>query len=179
MSTSCSDLDEVTAKGREEGGHKGVRPRRGPSRRKRRTTTATQLATPTVARRSSPEECRLCLNAPPATSSSEVEMQLLECPSTGMRAHYLCLLFSSGLHQRGEEEEELKGFLVDDVKSELRRGNRLRCVHCKMKGATVGCARPKCKKSYHLPCGMSNGSMQQHFDQFKSFCSTHRSGIST
>ena len=102
-----------------------------------------------------------------------MEMQLLEGPS-GLRAHYLCLLFSSGLHQRGEEDEELRGFLAEDVRAEVRRGNRLKCVYCKRKGATVGCARQQCKKSYHLPCGMRNNSMQQHFDQFKSFCCTHR-----
>lgn len=94
--------------------------------------------------------------------------------SSALRAHYHCLLFSSGLHQKGDEDEGLKGFLPEDIRREIRRGNRLKCVYCKRKGATVGCAKTQCKKSYHLPCGMRNKSLQQHFNQFKSFCSSHR-----
>ncbi|TRY75628.1 hypothetical protein TCAL_09739 [Tigriopus californicus] len=97
---------------------------------------------------------------------------LLQCDD--LRAHHFCLLFSSGLGQRGSEDEGLRGFLPVDVRRELRRGSRLKCVYCKQKGATVGCARSTCKKSYHLPCGMRNKSVQQYFDQFKSFCSAHR-----
>ncbi len=101
------------------------------------------------------------------------DLRLLAGPR-GLRAHHLCLLFSSGLHQRGEDDEGLAGFLPQDIQQEMRRGRRLKCVYCKHKGATVGCARTQCKKSYHLPCGMRQGSLQQHFDQFKSFCPIHR-----
>ena len=59
----------------------------------------------------------------------------------------------------------IQGFLSSDVLSELKRGSRLKCVYCKKKGATVGCARPQCKKSYHLPCGLANNSLQQYYDQ--------------
>ncbi len=38
----------------------------------------------------------------------------------------------------------------------------------------MGCSRPQCKRSYHLPCGVANKSLQQHFDEFKSFCFAHR-----
>ena len=89
-------------------------------------------------------------------------------------AHYCCLLFSSGLHQQGDEEQELRGFLLEDVKKEIRRGNKLKCHYCKQRGATVGCAKSTCKKSYHLPCGAANMALHQHYDQFKSFCSQHR-----
>ena len=74
------------------------------------------------------------------------------------------MFFSAGLH----------GFLPVDVRRELKRGSRLKCVYCKKKGATVGCAKQQCKKSYHLPCGMENNSLNQFFDQFKSYCSSHR-----
>jgi len=89
-------------------------------------------------------------------------------------AHYFCLLFSSGLGQRGEEGEGLKGFLVSDIKREVRRGGRLKCVYCRKKGATVGCAEQKCKKSYHPICGQKHNSLFQFYDQFKSFCKEHR-----
>ena len=42
-------------------------------------------------------------------------------------AHYFCLLFSSGLEQRGGEGEGLRGFLAQDIRRELRRGQRLKC----------------------------------------------------
>ncbi len=45
-------------------------------------------------------------------------------------AHYFCLLFSSGLDQNGDDEEEIKGFLVADVLKEWRRGQRLKCFSC-------------------------------------------------
>lgn len=76
--------------------------------------------------------------------------------------------------QKGKENDGIKGFLASDIRKEIKRGARLKCVHCKKKGATVGCAEPKCKKSYHLPCGSNNDSLQQYFDQFKSFCKEHR-----
>ena len=84
-----------------------------------------------------------------------------------LKAHYFCLLFSSGLGQSGQETEGLQGFMPSDVRRELKRGARLKCVYCKLKGATVGCAKQECKKSYHLPCGMKHGSLQEFFDQVK------------
>jgi len=89
-------------------------------------------------------------------------------------AHYFCLLFSSGLGQRGEDCDGIKGFLPVDIRRELRRGSRLKCVFCKKKGATVGCAEAACKKTYHLNCGAKHDCLMQFFNQFKSFCSRHR-----
>ena len=89
-------------------------------------------------------------------------------------AHYFCLLFSSGLGQSGDEKEGVKGFLPADIRRELRRGSRLKCVFCKKKGATVGCAEPSCKKSYHSTCGARHDCLLQYFGQFKSLCSKHR-----
>lgn len=117
--------------------------------------------------------CRLCQSDKIPGFDGE-HGQLLECPVTKLRAHYFCLLFSSGLGQSGHESEGLHGFMPVDIRKEMKRGARLKCVYCKKKGATVGCARQQCKKSYHLPCGMQNQSLQQFYDQFKSYCSTHR-----
>jgi len=76
--------------------------------------------------------------------------------------------------QNGKEEEGIKGFLVKDIVKEFRRGARLKCTFCKKNYATVGCAVKKCKKSYHLPCGIGKGSVQQFFGDFASYCETHR-----
>ena len=56
------------------------------------------------------------------------------------RAHYFCLLFSSGLNQNGEEHEGIQGFLPQDILKEWRRGQRLKCAYCKKGYATVGCS---------------------------------------
>jgi hypothetical protein len=54
----------------------------------------------------------------------------------GLTAHHFCLLFSSGLGQQGAEGEGLRGFLLQDVRREAKRGARLKCVYCRKKGAT-------------------------------------------
>ena len=82
-------------------------------------------------------------------------------------AHYFCLLFSSGLGQRGEEREGVKGFLAEDIRREVRRGSRLKCVYCRKKGATVGCAEQKCKKSYHPNPGKTQNSLFQFLTNIK------------
>lgn len=91
-----------------------------------------------------------------------------------LHAHYFCMLFSSGLHQRGQDSEPLRGFLDADVRSELRRGTRLSCSFCKKKSATVGCCLRACKKVFHMPCGVSHNCLLQFFGDFRVYCATHR-----
>ena len=64
--------------------------------------------------------------------------------------------------------------ILHSILLQVKRGARLKCVYCKRKGATVGCSRPQCKKSYHLPCGEANRSLQQYYGKFASFCFAHR-----
>ena len=92
-------------------------------------------------------------------------------------AHYYCLLFAPGLETNGEDEEGIKGFMPKDILKEWRRGNKLKCTYCKEKGATVGCVGnfgKSCKKTYHLTCGLRNGSLQQFCGAYASYCSDHR-----
>ncbi|KAI4805553.1 hypothetical protein KUCAC02_010158 [Chaenocephalus aceratus] len=64
-------------------------------------------------------------------------------------AHQNCLLFSSALFCRNTPQfDDLFGFSVDDVLSEVKRGRQL------TRGATVGCEVGRCKKSYHYPCAV-------------------------
>uniref|UniRef100_A0A3B5L3Z3 PHD-type domain-containing protein n=1 Tax=Xiphophorus couchianus TaxID=32473 RepID=A0A3B5L3Z3_9TELE len=67
--------------------------------------------------------------------------------------HYFCLLTSSGVYQRGEENEGVFGFLVDDIKQEVRRAARMTCYGCKKKGACIGCNVSSCRRVVHFPCG--------------------------
>ncbi|RWS28674.1 putative serine/threonine-protein kinase nek3-like protein [Leptotrombidium deliense] len=94
--------------------------------------------------------------------------------SAGISCHYYCLLFACGLRQGGEDEEGILGFLVDDIRTEARRGNRLNCRFCKKKGATSACAIPQCQVKFHIPCGLKNNILNQFFGNFNSFCPSHR-----
>ena len=47
---------------------------------------------------------------------------------------------------------------LKNVTSALKRGSYIKCNHCGLKGATVGCTLPQCPKSYHLACAHAAGS---------------------
>ncbi|XP_051001705.1 G2/M phase-specific E3 ubiquitin-protein ligase isoform X1 [Acomys russatus] len=88
--------------------------------------------------------------------------------------HYYCLLMSSGIWQRGKEEEGVYGFLIEDIRKEVNRASKLKCTVCKKNGASIGCVVPQCKRSYHLPCGLQKECIFQFTGNFASFCWTHR-----
>ncbi|XP_053192174.1 G2/M phase-specific E3 ubiquitin-protein ligase [Scomber japonicus] len=90
-----------------------------------------------------------------------------------LSVHYLCLLTSCGVYQRGEEDEGVFGFLVNDIKQEMRRSARLTCTGCKKKGACVGCFVRSCRKTIHFPCGRKQKFISQFTDSFPSYCPDH------
>lgn len=90
-----------------------------------------------------------------------------------LSVHYFCLLTSCGVYQRGEEDEGVFGFLVDDIKQEIRRSARLMCFVCKKKGACVGCNIRSCRKMFHFPCGRKQMSVSQFTGLFPSYCRDH------
>lgn len=89
--------------------------------------------------------------------------------------HYFCLLFSSKGIQRGKDEEGLNGFLLEDIKNEVKRGAVIKCDICKKSGATIPCHIKKCKKNYHFSCGAE--ASPEHLYVFRnnmdSFCWNH------
>jgi len=91
--------------------------------------------------------------------------------------HYFCLLFSSHGVQKGKDEEGLNGFLAEDIRKEVKRGETIKCDFCDKGGATIPCHRKSCKKNYHFPCGALCTSPGEHFFIFRnnmdSFCYTH------
>nr|XP_057946429.1 G2/M phase-specific E3 ubiquitin-protein ligase-like [Doryrhamphus excisus]XP_057946430.1 G2/M phase-specific E3 ubiquitin-protein ligase-like [Doryrhamphus excisus] len=87
--------------------------------------------------------------------------------------HYFCLLTSCGVYQRGEDNEGVFGFLVNDIKREIRRSARLTCCACKKKGACVGCYVKSCRKMVHFPCGRKSNFISQFTENFPSYCSDH------
>ncbi|KAG8508731.1 G2/M phase-specific E3 ubiquitin-protein ligase, partial [Galemys pyrenaicus] len=80
--------------------------------------------------------------------------------------HYYCLLMSSGIWQRGKEEEGVDGFLIEDIRKEVNRASKLKCCICKKTGASIGCVAPRCKRSYHFPCGLQKECIFQFTGNF-------------
>ncbi|XP_071329714.1 uncharacterized protein phf11 [Trachinotus anak] len=109
-------------------------------------------------------------------------------------AHQNCLLFSSGIYCRNSPQfDDLFGFSVEDVMTEVKRGSKLYCNKCKKKGATAGCEVRRCKKSYHYPCAVQEGAkiteepdngkyglfcFKHHPDRLENNCSANGLGTS-
>ncbi|KAM8913942.1 G2/M phase-specific E3 ubiquitin-protein ligase isoform 1-T2 [Spinachia spinachia] len=111
--------------------------------------------------------CRLC-DDDPALLGEKVTLK-----DHNLCVHYLCLLTSCGVYQRGKEDEGVFGFLVDDIKQEVRRSARLVCSGCKKKGACVGCSVRRCRRTVHFPCGRRRDFLSQFMGLFPSFCPDH------
>ncbi|XP_049803768.1 PHD finger protein 7-like [Schistocerca nitens] len=88
--------------------------------------------------------------------------------------HYFCLLLTTHIRQNGEDDEGIRGFLLDDIKKEVRRVKNVTCSYCKKRGASIYCGTPKCHKVFHLPCGLKQSSFHQFFGAFRTFCDKHR-----
>ncbi|XP_046388613.1 PHD finger protein 7-like isoform X2 [Ischnura elegans] len=91
-----------------------------------------------------------------------------------IKCHYYCLLFSHILDQNGSDEEGILGFLLPDIRKALEKGKDMRCSYCRRPGALSKCFNSKCKRIFHLPCGLEKGSLHLYYGDFRSFCSEHR-----
>ncbi|XP_071800741.1 uncharacterized protein [Asterias amurensis] len=100
--------------------------------------------------------------------------KLLKDPDDKISVHNYCLLFASGLSQRGEDSEGINGFLLPDILSEFRRAKRLKCGYCSQPRATVGCSVQNCRRGYHFNCGFKKEAIFLFFDTFLSYCVDHR-----
>ncbi|CAN7999948.1 unnamed protein product, partial [Ixodes hexagonus] len=114
------------------------------------------------------ELCIFCLRP----ETDEVFGEMLS--TSKFHVHYFCLLFSSGLHQEGDDKEPLRGFSEANVMAEHRRGAKLKCSYCKNRYATVGCCLKMCKKMFHVYCGVANQCLLQFHDEFRAYCPDHR-----
>ncbi len=92
-------------------------------------------------------------------------------------AHMYCLYFSPGLTQNGLFDEGINGFLLPDIRKELRRASQLRCSYCDQRSAAIGCGIASCHANFHLPCGLKNGVFTQFHDpsqSYPAYCQRHR-----
>ncbi|XP_050494230.1 putative uncharacterized protein DDB_G0282133 isoform X2 [Bombus huntii] len=126
----------------------------------------------TMSKRNKPSKHRICCFC---RLSENNELEFGKFYEDGeIVTHYYCLLLSSNMQQRGKDDEGILGFLKTDIKKEISRGKRLVCSYCKKAGATLGCCNVKCKKIFHYPCGLRAGTLNQFFDEFRSYCIKHR-----
>lgn len=44
-----------------------------------------------------------------------------------------------------------------NVATAVRRSRRLRCAHCRLRGASIGCTSMDCRRSFHLACAIDSG----------------------
>ncbi|XP_035693330.1 transcriptional regulator ATRX homolog [Branchiostoma floridae] len=98
----------------------------------------------------------------------------------GVAAHFLCMLYSSGLIQEDSDSSQFEDFGMfnpEDVKKEIKRGLQLSCSVCHKKGATIGCDRKMCTKTCHYKCGMDYDYVfEENPDegQFLMYCPKHK-----
>ncbi|XP_063080136.1 G2/M phase-specific E3 ubiquitin-protein ligase [Engraulis encrasicolus] len=119
----------------------------------------------------SPDICQLCKQSDNCPEKYGEKITIKEPQLT---VHYFCLLMASGIYQRGEEDEGVHGFLVDDIVKEVHRASKLACNNCRAKGASIGCSVKSCRKMVHFPCGERLEFIYQFTDLFPSFCRDHR-----
>ncbi|XP_039433529.1 histone-lysine N-methyltransferase trithorax [Culex pipiens pallens] len=86
--------------------------------------------------------CMLCKQ--PGEGLPLHESRLLYCGQNNW-THTNCALWSA------EVFEEIDGSL-QNVHSAASRGRLIKCCHCGVKGATVGCNVKNCGEHYHFPC---------------------------
>ncbi|XP_052006024.1 PHD finger protein 6 isoform X2 [Xyrauchen texanus] len=80
--------------------------------------------------------------------------QLLVSENHRVAAHHKCMLFSSALVTSHSGSENIGGFSIEDVKKEIKRGNKLMCSSCHRPGATIGCDVKTCRRTYHYYCAL-------------------------
>ncbi|CAG8488341.1 2903_t:CDS:10 [Ambispora gerdemannii] len=79
-------------------------------------------------------------------------------------AHYACAKYSPEVLQTKDNDWY-------NVTIAWRRGRSMKCGKCKERGATMGCFKPKCNRSFHLSC---TGKPLSHFEMGVIFyCPTH------
>lgn len=94
-----------------------------------------------------------------------------------MAAHHKCMLFSSALVTSHSERDSIGGFSVEDVRKEIKRGNKLMCSSCHRPGATIGCDVKTCRRTYHYYCALKDrAQVKENPSQgiYLVYCRKHR-----
>jgi SpoVK/Ycf46/Vps4 family AAA+-type ATPase len=59
---------------------------------------------------------------------------------------------------------------IKHVDQEIQRAQLIRCAHCRKSGAAIGCFRPECPRSFHLPCAKHEALCYLDHDRFILVC---------
>uniref|UniRef100_A0A3P9LBK7 PHD finger protein 6 n=1 Tax=Oryzias latipes TaxID=8090 RepID=A0A3P9LBK7_ORYLA len=103
--------------------------------------------------------------------------QLLVSDSQKVAAHHKCMLFSSALVTSHADGDTIGGFSIEDVKKEIKRGNKLMCSSCHRPGATIGCDVKTCRRTYHYYCAVKDkAQVKENPSQgiYLVYCRKHR-----
>ncbi|BFG02660.1 uncharacterized protein DMAD_02110 [Drosophila madeirensis] len=89
------------------------------------------------------------------------------------KVHRNCLYLSSNLVQRGDDNNGISRFLKEDILAEVERAKKLMCHYCNRGGASIGCCKSTCRRSFHFSCGLENLARNQFCGSYKSYCHSH------
>ncbi|SPP78502.1 uncharacterized protein LOC117581437 [Drosophila guanche] len=89
------------------------------------------------------------------------------------KVHRNCLYLSSNLVQRGDDNNGISRFLKEDILAEVERAKKLTCHYCNRSGASIGCCKSSCRRSFHFSCGLENLARNQFCGSYKSYCHSH------
>ncbi|KAL7035365.1 hypothetical protein ACKWTF_008340 [Chironomus riparius] len=89
-------------------------------------------------------------------------------------AHLFCMLFGPGLLQNGSDNEGFEGFLQEDIRTEARRVQPLKCRFCKQRGANLGCTIQTCRAAYHTKCAIENNIVFEFTSKYRTYCNKHK-----
>ncbi|CAB1336929.1 unnamed protein product [Coregonus sp. 'balchen'] len=119
------------------------------------------------------QKCAFC-----RTNQDKECGQLLVSDNQKVAAHHKCMLFSSALvTSHSDSDENIGGFSVEDVRKEIKRGNKLMCSSCHRPGATIGCDVKTCRRTYHYYCAIwDKAQVKENPSQgiYLVYCRKHR-----
>ncbi|CAL9108890.1 unnamed protein product [Musa textilis] len=62
-----------------------------------------------------------------------------------------------------------------NLEAELARASKIKCSHCGLKGAALGCYTKSCRRSYHVPCANDISGCRWDYEKFLLLCPVHSS----
>ncbi|KAH8263662.1 hypothetical protein KR044_012332 [Drosophila immigrans] len=113
-------------------------------------------------------KCDICNKTDEASEDDDTLLFGDWMTKLNVTVHYYCLLLSTNLQQRGGDSGGILGFLLRDIRQEVKAAQQRKCVFCIKPGASLECH--KCRIVFHLGCGLDNHCVNYFCDDFRSYC---------
>ncbi|WOL09951.1 BRCA1-associated RING domain protein 1 [Canna indica] len=84
-----------------------------------------------------------------------------------LHVHQRCIEWAPQVYFVGETAMNLE--------AELARASKIKCSHCGLKGAALGCYNKSCRRSYHVPCADDLSECRWDYENFLLLCPIHSS----